>query len=993
MKKYLILASAALVALAACNKEFVETPVLPNETVSALTFTSARPQLDADTRTAWDSETSSVVWQSTDKIKVGFTFNDAWWAQTAAYSSENITPNNHVKFYLSDEVTIDDNSGNVGTFVVPTGNSKFTGPTTSGNFVFYAVYPGALVDNNLDTAPSATVTLKTSQSPAANSFDATTDIMVATSDVVESTGLPTDPIELNWNRVVAHANLTFSNMAFDGTEVPSKITLTFNEEAKVAGNFSVNIADGTIGTGSANEIVLEGSGLAASGNSIITWATVLPVSFTSLNVEIKTDKATYVRSITGLNKTFQKNARNRLTINMATANRTAVAAAEWVKKDISAITSNDVFVIVGNNGSDYAMSNGNGTGSAPTAVAVTIVDNKLSIAPAENIQWTISGNATDGYTFYPYGTTGTWLYCTNTNDGVRVGTNSNKTFTISSGYLLNSATTRYVGIYNSQDWRCYTSINNNIKDQTFAYYVKSEPDTRAEAGLSWSSATASASIEDGDEITFTAPTLSNPNSVSPVTYESTDPDVAEVSEAGAVTVKAEGETTIKAIFAGNTSYKPQTVEYTLTVTDNRTPAAATIADVISGGDGEYTVPNVVVYAVKGNALILGDETGKMYAYKKDHGLSAGAVRTVSGSTTTMDSGVYEFDSPDFTGTGTTTVNHGTAVEFDSQASSLKTTLASRASAVYIHAKGTQSSRNITTTGGNVLYLSAVEDATNGKTVEVYGYIYYYNSNYSNFNFMVTSIEVDTTTPSLSVSPTTLNWAAAETDSRTVTVTLNASAAAGDYTLTPIDGDTNDWTITNNNGTFSVAPKAANSNTQSAKSITIRVSHTADSGVYEDVVCTQAKAGSASYVDELNQTLTGITGTTYSEWSNKSASNTGHSSAVYAGQSAGGNSSIQLRSNNDNSGVVSTTSGGKVKKIVVSWNSNTSSGRTLNVYGKNSAYTDATDLYDSSKQGTMLGTIVYGTSTEIIITGDYEYIGFRSASGAMYLSEVKITWEN
>ena len=111
-------------------------------------------------------------------------------------------------------------------------------------------------------------------------------------------------------------------------------------------------------------------------------------------------------------------------------------------------------------------------------------------------------------------------------------------------------------------------------------------------------------------------------------------------------------------------------------------------------------------------------------------------------------------------------------------------------------------------------------------------------------------------------------------------------------------------------------------------------------------------------DVLNQSWTGVSGTSYSAWTNKKSV----SDAVYAGQSAGGNSSIQLRSNNSNSGVVTTTSGGKVKSITVEWQSGTTNGRTLNVYGKNSAYSDATDLYNTSNQGTLLGTIVCGTST-------------------------------
>ena len=155
-----------------------------------------------------------------------------------------------------------------------------------------------------------------------------------------------------------------------------------------------------------------------------------------------------------------------------------------------------------------------------------------------------------------------------------------------------------------------------------------------------------------------------------------------------------------------------------------------------------------------------------------------------------------------------------------------------------------------------------------------------------------------------------------------------------------------------------------------------------------LLCGAGSAWGETKTDVLNQSFTGITGNNYSSWTGK----TGTSGAVYAGNSAGGNSSIQLRSNNNNSGIVTTTSGGKAKKVTVVWNNNTSSGRTLNVYGKNSAYSDATDLYNSSNQGTLLGTIVNGTSTELTISGDYEYIGFRSASGAMYLTSVSIVWE-
>ena len=140
------------------------------------------------------------------------------------------------------------------------------------------------------------------------------------------------------------------------------------------------------------------------------------------------------------------------------------------------------------------------------------------------------------------------------------------------------------------------------------------------------------------------------------------------------------------------------------------------------------------------------------------------------------------------------------------------------------------------------------------------------------------------------------------------------------------------------------------------------------------------------VDVLTSSFTGSP-TSYSDWSGK----IGASGAVYAGNSTGGsNNYIQIRATSP-SGIVSTTSGGKVKKVVVTWHSTTVDGRTLNVYGKNTAYSTAADLY-SNTPGTLLGTIVKGTSTELVISGDYTFVGLRSAESAMYFDEIDITWE-
>lgn len=121
-----------------------------------------------------------------------------------------------------------------------------------------------------------------------------------------------------------------------------------------------------------------------------------------------------------------------------------------------------------------------------------------------------------------------------------------------------------------------------------------------------------------------------------------------------------------------------------------------------------------------------------------------------------------------------------------------------------------------------------------------------------------------------------------------------------------------------------------------------------------------------------------------------------SPAVYAGNSArNSGNTIQLRSKNSNSGIVTTTSGGKVKKIIIQFASNTPKNSVIDVYGKSTAYTAASDLYDTITQGTKIGGLTYnGTdaTVELNVTEDYEYIGLRSKSGAIYITSIIIVWE-
>ena len=134
--------------------------------------------------------------------------------------------------------------------------------------------------------------------------------------------------------------------------------------------------------------------------------------------------------------------------------------------------------------SGRALTSANGTSSAPTAVAVTINDNDQITTAESALQWTFEA-VEGGYVIHPVGNNANWLYSTDGNNGVRVGTNENKIWTLDVTDATNTdyhgfkhnGTSRYIGVYSSSDWRAYTSVNNNIKDTNIALFVLGEAPT------------------------------------------------------------------------------------------------------------------------------------------------------------------------------------------------------------------------------------------------------------------------------------------------------------------------------------------------------------------------------------------------------------------------------------------------------------------------------------------------------------------------------------
>lgn len=234
------------------------------------------------------------------------------------------------------------------------------------------------------------------------------------------------------------------------------VSATFNENAKYTVTYK------SLGSTIDSEDVYEGDKCAnvpavtnvPEGWTFVGWTTGTAAFTTTAPSAFNIATAT-ITAATTLNALFTKTESSSTT--------------GWYETDIANLTPTDVFVIVGDNGNTYALPNDNGT-SSPTVVDVTIGDDKITSEVEDKLKWNISGDAENGYTFYPDGETNTWLYCINDNSGVRVGDGGDKSFKVIDNYLFNTGRSRYIGIYSSRDWRSYTSINTNIQGQTFAFY-------------------------------------------------------------------------------------------------------------------------------------------------------------------------------------------------------------------------------------------------------------------------------------------------------------------------------------------------------------------------------------------------------------------------------------------------------------------------------------------------------------------------------------------
>ena len=292
----------------------------------------------------------------------------------------------------------------------------------------------------------------------------------------------------------------------------------------------------------------------------------------------------------------------------------------WTETSLSAMTASDVFVF--SNGS-YAMTNNNGTSSAPAASLITVENGKITSEVADNLKWNVSGNATDGYTFYPNGSTTTWMYCNTTassssNNNIRVGDGDRKVWKFSNdGYLMtnDNHTARYLSLYNSQDFRGYTSTSNGafipklykLTAASYSNYCTTVsalpiPEIIMDEAITmtWG--------ETGKSVTVLA-TINDVDYTGPITFISSDPTNLIVDSEGNITCNVPGQYTISATIEATEEHQAAQAVCNVTV-NKKTP------EIIFANDVEYKLVETGSYTQE--ALIDDDYDGTVvYTLEED----------------------------------------------------------------------------------------------------------------------------------------------------------------------------------------------------------------------------------------------------------------------------------------------------------------------------------------------------------------------------------------
>lgn len=181
---------------------------------------------------------------------------------------------------------------------------------------------------------------------------------------------------------------------------------------------------------------------------------------------------------------------------------TAVLAADptpgtWKKIAFADITAGDTIAItMTKDKTTWVLPNDGTAQKAAPAITGTVSGDTLTTTSESQFGWKVI-KSTDTFQLVSASDNTKYLYSTDKNNGIRQGKGESRDWKVdaTSGYLFNVAQKRYVGVYNQQDWRSYTTLHDNIAGQTLNFWKLDTVPAR-QSGI----VTDLTTLQDGDTV-------------------------------------------------------------------------------------------------------------------------------------------------------------------------------------------------------------------------------------------------------------------------------------------------------------------------------------------------------------------------------------------------------------------------------------------------------------------------------------------------------------
>lgn len=628
--KVFALSLVAVSALFACSKEMdvINGKPIVDGNKTILTIKATNPESVA-TKTTMSGTTPS--WLAGDKI-------------TVIYKN------------TSDAVATAESTPLAGAITTATFDATLVDANTSING--YAVYPA----NDLaQTLSVAKIPIAAEQHPTGTAFDGASDIMVSEAFT------PAGTVSTRFARLGAILRVKVSNATLNDEKI---LNLSVTAESNLVGDASVSLSEATLtgltgGSATVTATYEPANQFTVGAAEKYVYLIVYPQELSAgstLTISGETENTTFSRDIT-LPSKIVLNPGHIVPLNVAISSFTVKDDKVFFEERFAESTGTMGWSGSAGNGTfntENTWTTNNAFGAGGSAKFGTTSKLGDATTPGVAISPAIYKSQDIKLSFKA----GAWDYASE---------NTNLKLTANNCVLKSSGATVTSVDMSKGKWTEYildvTEIEGNItikfegdnKDYSRFFlddvciYYGTKPIERPSPELAFSSTTTQAYL--GETASFTEPTLTNEHGVT-VTYESDDTDIAEVSSDGQVTLKAAGTVNISAVFAGNASYRAQTVSYELTV---KTPnlSITPAGDILMGGSAN-SVKSITITATHAWTATL-DATAtsargtSFSVLNSSDGVIDGAITGTAGVTTIKFKALGDGDPSDVSSYGTITI--------------------------------------------------------------------------------------------------------------------------------------------------------------------------------------------------------------------------------------------------------------------------------------------------------------------------------------------------